>query len=85
MDGVCRKEHQRGKTVCWSGLTPELNTTMSLSSFFSSFLGTLHADASEESKVTEAEPQEVEEVAAEAEEEEPEDVRLLHSWWMFCH
>jgi hypothetical protein len=51
---------------------------MSISSFFSSLVaGTLHADASEESKVSEAEPQE-EEVAGEAEaaeeEEEPEDV-----------
>jgi hypothetical protein len=51
---------------------------MSISSFFSSLVaGTLHADAPEESKVSEAEPQE-EEVAGEAEaaeeEEEPEDV-----------
>ncbi|KAI9448623.1 Non-heme 11 kDa protein of cytochrome bc1 complex [Lactarius psammicola] len=45
---------------------------MSLSSFFSSFVGTLHADAPEESKVSEAEPQEVEEVAVE--EEDPEDI-----------
>ncbi len=56
---------------------------MSLSSFFSSFVGTLHADAPEESKVSEAEPQEVEEAAAEAEEEDPEDVRSLHRWWRF--
>ncbi|KAI9431171.1 Non-heme 11 kDa protein of cytochrome bc1 complex, partial [Lactarius indigo] len=57
-------------------VTPESNTTMSLSSFFSSFVGTLHADADapEESKVAEAEPQEVEEAAAEAEEEDPEDI-----------
>jgi hypothetical protein len=53
---------------------------MSISSFFSSLVGgTLHADAPEESKVSEAEPQE-EEVAGEAEaaqeEEEPEDVRF---------
>ena len=56
---------------------------MSLSSFFSSFVGTLHADAPEESKVQGTEPQEVEEAAAEveAEEDEPEDVRLLHRWW----
>ncbi|KAH9175715.1 Non-heme 11 kDa protein of cytochrome bc1 complex [Lactarius sanguifluus] len=47
---------------------------MSLSSFFSSFVGTLHADAPEESKVAEAEPQEVEEAAAEAEEEDVEDI-----------
>ncbi|KAN0113562.1 hypothetical protein V8E52_007626 [Russula decolorans] len=50
---------------------------MSISSFFSSLVaGTLHADAPEESKVSEAEPQE--EVAGEAEaaeeEEEPEDI-----------
>ena len=51
---------------------------MSLSSFFSSFVGILHADAPEESKVEEAGPQEVEEAAAEAEEEEPEDVRSFH-------
>jgi hypothetical protein len=53
---------------------------MSISSFFSSLVaGTLHADAPEESKVSEAEPQE-EQVAGEAEaaeeEEEPEDVRF---------
>jgi len=53
---------------------------MSISSFFSSLVaGTLHADAPEESKVSEAEPQE-EQVAGEAEaaeeEEEPEDVSL---------
>jgi hypothetical protein len=56
---------------------------MSLSAFFSSFIGTLHADAPEESKVPEAEPQEVEEAAAEVEveEEEPEDVRSIHPWW----
>ena len=52
---------------------------MSISSFFSSLVsGTLHADAPEESEVSEAEPQE--EVAGEAEaaeeEEEPEDVGL---------
>ncbi|SRR5258707_3943478 len=53
---------------------------MNISSFISSLVvGTLHADAPEESKVSEAEPQE-EEVAGEAEaaqeEEEPEDVRF---------
>ena len=54
---------------------------MSISSFFSSLVaGTLHADVPpEESKVSEAEPQEAE-VASEAEaaeeEEEPEDVRF---------
>jgi hypothetical protein len=53
---------------------------MSISSFFSSLVaGTLHADAPEESKVSEVESQE--EVAGEAEaaqeeEEEPEDVRF---------
>ena len=52
---------------------------MSFSSFFSSLVaGTLHADAPEESQVSEAEPQE--EVAGESEaaeeEEEPEDVSL---------
>ncbi|KAH9023321.1 Non-heme 11 kDa protein of cytochrome bc1 complex [Lactarius hengduanensis] len=52
---------------------------MTLSSFFSSFVGTIHADAPEESKVeeskvAEAEPQEVEEAAAEAEGEDPEDI-----------
>ncbi|KAN0129456.1 Non-heme 11 kDa protein of cytochrome bc1 complex [Lactarius tabidus] len=50
---------------------------MSLSSFFSSFVGTLHADAPEESKVSEAEPQEVEDVVVEVvevEEDEPEDI-----------
>jgi len=52
---------------------------MNISSFFTSLVaGPLHADAPEESKVSEAEPQE--EVAAEAEvaqeEEEPEDVRF---------
>lgn len=51
---------------------------MSISSFFSSLVaGTLHADAPEESKLSEAEPQE-EEVTGEAEvaqeEEEPEDI-----------
>jgi hypothetical protein len=59
-----------------------LNTrpvTMSISSFFSSLVaGTLHADAPEESKVSEAEPQEevAGEVEAAEEEEEPEDVSL---------
>lgn len=51
---------------------------MSVSSFFSYFVGTLHADAPEESQISEAEPQEVEEVEAnvvEVEEEDPEDVR----------
>jgi len=48
---------------------------MSFSSFFSSLLGTLHADSPEEAKAPEPEPQEG--VAAEgAEEEEPEDVCL---------
>lgn len=59
---------------------------MSLSSFFSSFVGTLHADAPEESKISEAEPQEVEEVVAEVvevEEDDPEDVRSLHRRWGF--
>jgi hypothetical protein len=59
---------------------------MSLSSFFSSFVGTLHADAPEESKVSEAEPQEVEDVVVEVvevEEDEPEDVRSLHRRWEF--
>ena len=56
---------------------------MSISSFFSSLVaGTLHADAEEESKVSDEEPQEQGvEVAGEAEvaqeeEEEPEDVRF---------
>lgn len=52
---------------------------MSVSSFFSYFVGTLHADAPEESQISEAEPQEVvEEVevkVVEVEEEDPEDVR----------
>jgi hypothetical protein len=79
--GDCRG---RGTTCEGPKCNPELllNTrpvTMSISSFFSSLVaGTLHADAPEESKVSEAEPQE--EVAGEAEaaeeEEEPEDVRL---------
>ena len=54
---------------------------MSISSFLSSLVtGTLHADAPEESKISEAVPQEEEEVTSEAvaveEEEEPEDVRF---------
>jgi hypothetical protein len=54
---------------------------MNISSFFSSLVaGTLHADAPEESKVSEAVSQEEEEVAsvteAAEEEEDPEDVRL---------
>lgn len=59
---------------------------MSLSSFFSYFVDTLHADAPEESKISEAEPQEVGEVVAEVvevEEEDPEDVRSLHRRWGF--
>lgn len=48
---------------------------MSFSSLFSSLVGTLHADAPEEAKAPEPEPQE-EVVPEEAEEEEPEDVRL---------
>lgn len=60
----------------------KLQHAMSISSLFSSLVaGTLHADAPEESKVSEPEPQE-EEVAGEAEaaeEEEVEDVRFnLH-------
>src|SRR6266404_2001691 len=51
---------------------------MTLSSFLSSLVGPLHADAPEESKVEEAEPQE--EAAAVEEEEDPEDVRSL-----YCH
>jgi hypothetical protein len=48
---------------------------MSLSSFFSSLVGTLYADAPEETNAPEPDPQE--EVAAEeVDEEEPEDVRL---------
>ena len=48
---------------------------MSLSSFFSSLVGTLHADAPEEAKAPEPEPpQDV--APQEPEEEEPEDVRL---------
>lgn len=63
---------------------------MGLSSFFS-FIDTLHADASEESKVSEVESQEVEEVAAveeeavEVEEEDPEDVCSFHRRWGVCH
>lgn len=59
---------------------------MSLSSFFSYFVDTLHADAPEESQISEAEPQEVGEVVAEVvevEEEDPEDVRSLHRRWGF--
>ncbi|KAI0283540.1 ubiquinol-cytochrome C reductase hinge domain-containing protein [Russula brevipes] len=46
----------------------------SISSFFSSLVGTLHADAPEEAKIPDPEPQE--EVAGEAaeEEEDPEDI-----------
>jgi ubiquinol-cytochrome c reductase subunit 6 len=61
---------------------------MSLSSFFSSFVGTLHADAPEESKISEVEPQEVEEVVVEAvevEEDEPEDVRFTPPPVGVCH
>ncbi|KAH9993437.1 hypothetical protein BJV77DRAFT_998856 [Russula vinacea] len=52
---------------------------MNISSFFSSLVaGTLHADAPEESKVSEAVSQEEEEVAsvteAAEEEEDPEDI-----------
>lgn len=49
---------------------------MSLSSFFSSFIGVAHADAPEakQEPQQEGEKQKVEE--AEAEEEEPEDVRV---------
>jgi hypothetical protein len=48
---------------------------MSISTFFSSLVGTLHADAPQEENVPEAESQEV--VAVEEPEEEgPEDVRL---------
>lgn len=48
---------------------------MSISSFFSSLVtGTLHADAPEESKVSEAEPQVAGEAEATEEEEEPEDI-----------
>ncbi|KAI0040099.1 hypothetical protein FA95DRAFT_1612055 [Auriscalpium vulgare] len=48
---------------------------MSLSSFFSSFVGVVHADAPEEKSEPEAkeEPQE-EEAKEEEEEEEPEDI-----------
>ena len=58
----------------------KLQHAMSISSFFSSLVtGTLHADAPEEPKASEPEPQEeevAEEVAGEAEEEEVEDVRF---------
>ena len=56
---------------------------MSLSSFFSSFLPVVHADAPEEKEVKEeAAPQEEEETQEEPQEEEeeaeePEDVRRL--------
>ena len=49
---------------------------MSISTFVSSLLGTLHADAPQEENIIEAEPQE-EAAVEEPEEEEPEDVRLL--------
>lgn len=85
-DTPTRGRRLPGRETTWEGLNSELrlNTrpvTMSISSFFSSLVaGTLHADAPEESKVSEAEPQE-EEVAGETEasqeEEEPEDVRFL--------
>jgi ubiquinol-cytochrome c reductase subunit 6 len=48
---------------------------MSISTFFSSLVGTLHADAPQEEKIIEAEPQEAAAVE-EPEEEGPEDVRL---------
>jgi ubiquinol-cytochrome c reductase subunit 6 len=48
-----------------------------ISSFFSSLVGTLHADAPEEAKVPDPEPQEEVAGQAEEEEEDPEDVRLL--------
>jgi len=49
----------------------------SISSFFSSLVGSLHADAPEEAKISEAQPQEeVVAVEADEDEEEPEDVRL---------
>jgi len=54
-----------------------LHNTMSISSFFSSLVGPLHADAPEEAKISEAQPQEeVVAVEADEDEEEPEDVRL---------
>jgi hypothetical protein len=48
---------------------------MGISTIFSSLMGTLHADAPQEEKVPEAEPQETVAVE-EPEEEEPEDVRV---------
>jgi ubiquinol-cytochrome c reductase subunit 6 len=58
---------------------------MALSSFFSEFFSTLHADAPEEKESPEPaqeepqeeEPKEEEADAAEEEEEEPEDVRAI--------
>src|SRR6266850_3811110 len=51
-----------------------LHTTMSISTFFSSLVGTLHADAPQEEQIIEA-PQEAPAVEEPA-EEAPEDVRL---------
>ncbi|KAI0248961.1 hypothetical protein BJV78DRAFT_1276374 [Lactifluus subvellereus] len=51
---------------------------MSLSSFFSSLVGTLHADAPQEQSLPNAEPQEESAAGAEAEEEEPEDPGFLN-------
>lgn len=55
---------------------------MSLSSFFSSFLNVVHADAEETEEVVES--TQVEEVAqAVEEEEEPEDVSETYPTWFF--
>ena len=56
-------------------------STMSLSSVFSSFFQTVHADAPEE-KEAPAQEEAAEEPQAEEEEEEPEDVR--HALFLCC-
>jgi ubiquinol-cytochrome c reductase subunit 6 len=70
--GYCRHVSTTGQIPNGSTVP---HTTMSISTFFSSLVGTLHADAPQEENVPEAESQEVVAVE-EQEEEEPEDVRL---------
>lgn len=84
-DVICSGKYATGNCRGWVTTCERTNSefklqhAMSISSFFSSLVaGTLHADAPEESKVSEPEPQ-GEEVAGEAEaaeEEEVEDVRF---------
>lgn len=69
---------RQDRTKNWSEHQIPQVASMSLSSFFSSFLNVVHADAEEKEEVVESTQTEGVE-QAEEEAEDPEDVRAIHT------